>query len=200
MKYTRNQNLLDIIEIQPEIFYDFRGEYIETWNKKYYEQINKMVKQDIEWVQDDVSVSKKHVFRGLHGDYKTWKLIQCLQGDILVAIVDMRKESPTLHKHILITINDKNRKQLLIPPGFANGHLVMSDSCIFSYKQSTYYDGMDKQFTVRGDDPLIGIKWPIQYSILSSRDKYAKNIHISYEPPPTLKLNVSRSFLIPQKD
>ena len=186
MKFSTNQFLPNIIEIQPEIFYDFRGEYVETWNQKYYEKLFPYLQikdngyshflPKVEWVQDDVSISRRHVLRGLHGDSKTWKLIQCLQGDILVAVVDMRLESKTLHNHILISINDKNRKQILIPPNFANGHLVMSKQAIFSYKQSEYYDGMDKQFTVRWDDPEIGINWPITNPILSYRDKNQKNI------------------------
>jgi dTDP-4-dehydrorhamnose 3,5-epimerase len=88
----------------------------------------------------------------------------------------MRPESRTYLKHELFSINDKNRNQILIPPGFANGHLVMSDFGIFSYKQSTLYGGASKQFTVRWDDPKVGIEWPINNPILSSRDKNAKAI------------------------
>lgn len=171
MKFNRNNILLDVIEIQPEIFYDFRGEYIETFNEKYFDQIRSLIGTKIQWVQDDVSISRKHVLRGLHGDEKTWKLIQCLQGDILVVIVDMRENSKTYAKHIKITLNDKNRKQILIPPMFANGHLVMSEQAIFSYKQSEYYGNGLVQFTEKWDDLSLGIDWPISNPILSSRDK-----------------------------
>ena len=88
--------------------------------------------------------------------------------------VDMRPESHTYLEYETFTLNDKTRKQVLIPPGFANGHLVMSDYGIFSYKQTTLYGGAKKQFTVKWNDPKVGIEWPIDNPILSLRDKNAK--------------------------
>jgi len=110
----------------------------------------------------------------IFGDNKTWKLIQCLYGSMLATIVDMRHNSPSYLKWIQIPINDKNRTQVLVPAGCANGHLVMSEFGIFSYKQSEYYSGAENQFTVRWDDPSLNITWPIQNPILSERDKSAK--------------------------
>ena len=167
-KYT---DTLGIAVITPDVFHDFRGEYVETWNSETYK-----VFYDVEFKQDDISPSVKHTLRGLHGDFTTWKLVSCLYGSLLQVVVDMRPESRTYLKHELFSINDKNRNQILIPPGFANGHLVMSDFGIFSYKQSTLYGGASKQFTVRWDDPKVGIEWPINNPILSSRDKNAKAI------------------------
>jgi|TARA_R110000796_G_scaffold3176_2_gene12178 dTDP-4-dehydrorhamnose 3,5-epimerase len=167
-KYT---DTLGIAVITPDVFHDFRGEYVETWNSETYK-----VFYDVEFKQDDISTSVKHTLRGLHGDFTTWKLVSCLYGSLLQVVVDMRPESKTYLKHELFSINDKNRNQILIPPGFANGHLVMSDFGIFSYKQSTLYGGASKQFTVRWDDPKVGIEWPINNPILSSRDKNAKAI------------------------
>jgi|TARA_R110000822_G_scaffold217168_2_gene351670 dTDP-4-dehydrorhamnose 3,5-epimerase len=167
-KYT---DTLGIAVITPDVFHDFRGEYVETWNSETYK-----VFYDVEFKQDDISTSVKHTLRGLHGDFTTWKLVSCLYGSLLQVVVDMRPESRTYLKHELFSINDKNRNQILIPPGFANGHLVMSDFGIFSYKQSTLYGGASKQFTVRWDDPKVGIEWPINNPILSSRDKNAKAI------------------------
>jgi|TARA_B110000967_G_scaffold124991_1_gene127780 dTDP-4-dehydrorhamnose 3,5-epimerase len=167
-KYT---DTLGIAVITPDVFHDFRGEYVETWNSETYK-----VFYDVEFKQDDISTSVKHTLRGLHGDFTTWKLVSCLYGSLLQVVVDMRPESNTYLKHELFSINDKNRNQILIPPGFANGHLVMSDFGIFSYKQSTLYGGASKQFTVRWDDPKVGIEWPINNPILSSRDKNAKAI------------------------
>ena len=86
----------------------------------------------------------------------------------------MNVGSETYLQWDLISINDKNRKQVLIPPGYANGHLVMSDFGIFSYKQSTLYGGAKEQFTVNWDEPKINIPWPIDNPILSLRDKNAK--------------------------
>ena len=170
MKYKFSEKLPEVAIITPDIFYDFRGEYVETWNYEYYKAIHPKI--NIEWKQDDISTSIKGVLRGLHGDDKTWKLVQCLKGSILVAVVDMKKDSPTYLKSDLFTINEKNRQQVLVPPGYANGHYVLED-CIFSYKQSTLYQGQGAQFTIRWDDPKIQIPWPIKEPLLSSRDRNA---------------------------
>ena len=124
----------DCIILKPDIYYDYRGEYIETYNKNIYKTICEK-----EFVVDDISVSRRNVLRGLHGDFKTWKLIQCLYGAILQVVVDWRKNSSTYKQHLTFSINDKNRWQVLIPAGCLNGHLCLSKQCIFSYKQTQYY-------------------------------------------------------------
>ncbi len=173
MNYKFSTKLPDVAIIEPNIFYDYRGEYIETWNVESYKVFNN---GNITFKQDDISTSAKHTLRGLHGDFETWKLVQCLYGSLLQVVVDMRPNSKTYLQYDMFPINDKNRSQILIPPGFANGHLVMSDFGIFSYKQSTLYVGADAQFTVKWDDPKINIPWPINNPILSLRDKNAKLI------------------------
>jgi dTDP-4-dehydrorhamnose 3,5-epimerase len=173
MKYTHSKIFPEVVIIQPDIFYDFRGEYIETWNIENYKIFDK---GNIIFKQDDISVSSKHTLRGLHGDFETWKLVQCAYGSLLQVIVDMRSNSETYLQYDMFSINDKNRNQILIPPGFANGHLVMSDVGIFSYKQSTLYQGVNAQFTIRWNDPKINIPWPIENPILSLRDKNAKSL------------------------
>jgi dTDP-4-dehydrorhamnose 3,5-epimerase len=173
MKFKYSEKLPEVAIIQLDVFYDHRGEYIETWNKENYKAFNN---GEIEFKQDDISTSVKHTLRGLHGDFETWKLVQCLYGSLLQVVVDMRPDSKTYLKYDMFSINDKNRNQILIPPGFANGHLVMSDFGIFSYKQSTLYQGQGAQFTVRWDDPKVNIAWPIENPILSLRDKNAKLI------------------------
>jgi dTDP-4-dehydrorhamnose 3,5-epimerase len=169
MKYTYSQKLPEVAIIQPDIFYDYRGEYIETWNIQNYQVFG-----DIEFKQDDISTSVKHTLRGLHGDFETWKLVSCVYGSLLQVVVDMREDSDTYLQYDMFSINDKNRNQILVPPGFANGHLVMSEFGIFSYKQSTLYQGAKAQFTVRWDDPKVNIAWPVNNPILSSRDKNAE--------------------------
>lgn len=171
MKFKFSSILPEVAIIQPEIFYDYRGEYVETWNQEHYKAFNH---GNIEFKQDDISTSVKHTLRGLHGDFETWKLVQCLYGSLLQVVVDMRPDSENYLKYDMFPINDKNRNQILIPPGFANGHLVMSEFGIFSYKQSTLYKGAGAQFTVRWNDPKVNIAWPIENPILSSRDKNAK--------------------------
>lgn len=169
MKYELSKKLPEVAIIQPDIFYDYRGEYIETWNVENYKTFG-----DINFKQDDISTSVRHTLRGLHGDNETWKLVSCVYGSLLQVVVDMREDSETYLKYDMFSINDKNRQQILVPPGFANGHLVMSEFGIFSYKQSTLYQGAKAQFTVRWDDPKVNIPWPIENPILSSRDKNAK--------------------------
>jgi len=159
----------DVVIIQPDIFYDFRGEYIETWNIKNYKIFNSKNKKII-FKQDDISTSIKHTLRGFHGDNRTWKLIQCVYGALYQVIVDNRPESDTYLKWEAFALNDKNRTQILIPPGFGNAHLVLSDTAVFSYKQSTLYEGQEKQFTIKWDDPRINAYWPIKNPILSERD------------------------------
>jgi dTDP-4-dehydrorhamnose 3,5-epimerase len=171
MKFEFSKILPEVAIIQPSIFYDYRGEYVETWNQEHYKAFNF---GKIEFKQDDISTSVKHTLRGLHGDFETWKLVQCLYGSLLQVVVDMRPDSENYLKHDMFPINDKNRNQILVPPGFANGHLVISDFGIFSYKQSTLYKGAGAQFTVRWNDSKVNIAWPIENPILSSRDKNAK--------------------------
>ena len=170
MKYKQSNKLPDVNLIIPDIFYDYRGEYVETWNDEQYKMLG-----NIEWKQDSFSTSVKNTLRGLHGDSTTWKLIQCLKGSIMLVAVDMRLKSKTYLKHDVFYLNEKNRHQVLIPPMFANGHYVVED-CIFSYKQSTLYTGAQNQFTVRWNDPSLNIVWPSENPILSLRDKFAELI------------------------
>jgi dTDP-4-dehydrorhamnose 3,5-epimerase len=176
MKFEYSKKLPDVAIITPDVFHDYRGEYVETWNIENYKAFDPPgAGNEIVFKQDDISTSVKHTLRGLHGDFITWKLVSCVYGSLLQAVVDMRVGSKTYLEWDLISINDKNRKQVLVPPGFANGHLVMSDFGIFSYKQSTLYGGAKEQFTVKWDEKKINIPWPIDNPILSSRDKNAKH-------------------------
>jgi len=154
-----------VLLIKPDVFEDFRGTYVETYNEKAYSKAG----IDVKFVQDDVSMSTKNVLRGLHGDSTTWKLISCPYGKIYVAVVNCDKDSNQYHKWECFTLSDRNKWQVLVPPKSANGHLVLSDLALFQYKQSTYYE-QQKQFTIRWDDPELGIWWPVKNPILSQRD------------------------------
>ena len=163
--------LENVLLVKPDIFEDFRGYYIETYNEEQYKKHG----IDVKFVQDDISVSKKHVLRGIHGDAETWKLISCLKGKIYVVIVNCDESSKDFGKWDSFDLSDKNRHQVLIPPKFGTSHLVLSDEAIFHYKQSTYYNPkVLKQFTYRFDDPRFNISWPIKNPILSKRDKMGK--------------------------
>jgi len=165
----------DVVIIQPDVFYDFRGEYIETWNVETYKGFNsKEYNKQLEWKQDDISTSIKYTLRGFHRDSNTWKLIQCVYGALYQVVVDNRPKSKNYLKWEAYALNDKNRTQILIPPGFGNAFLVLSDIAVFSYKQSTLYQGKEKQFTIKWDYPKVGAYWPIDNPILSERDIKAK--------------------------
>ncbi len=150
----------------PTIHEDYRGEYIETYNEKLYQEAGINVK----FVQDDISVSHRGVLRGLHGDSETWKLVSCLYGRFWLVVVNWDAASPQFRQWEAFTLSDKNHLQVLVPPKFANGHLVMSNVAIFSYKQSQYYS-REKQFTIRWDDERLAIWWPVRTPILSQRDQ-----------------------------
>lgn len=151
---------------KPETFEDHRGEYVELYNERSYHEAGCKV----HFVQDDFSASRKDVLRGLHGDKETWKLISCLRGEFYFVILDYREGSPTFGEWQSFVLTEKNHMQVLVPPGFANGHLALSDRIIFHYKQSAYYNPRG-QFSVRWDDERFKIWWPIKNPILSRRDE-----------------------------
>ena len=148
----------------PTISLDHRGSYVETWNADYG-----MICP--EFVQDDVSTSARNVLRGIHGDSETVKLISCLYGLFYLVIVDWR-EGSTKGQWEGFYLSDQNRLQVLVPPDYGNGHVVLSDVALFAYKQSTRYD-RGRQFTLRWDDPSLKIWWPCTSPILSQRDSEA---------------------------
>ena len=149
----------------PTVFEDFRGSYVEIYNRELYHAAG--ITQD--FIQDDISTSTRHVLRGLHGDSRTWKLVSCLYGKFYLVVLDLDESSPTHGQWTGFTLSDSNRKQVLIPPHHGNGHLVMSETAIFHYKQTTDYD-RSGQFTVLWNDPRYRIFWPVKTPILSVRD------------------------------
>jgi dTDP-4-dehydrorhamnose 3,5-epimerase len=166
---THQTSLAGVTLIQPSTFEDHRGTYVETYNVSDY-VANGI---EVEFVRDDISTSSKHVLRGIHYDNKTWKLIQCMEGRIYFVVVDMRPDSSQYLKWQSFVLSSENRTQILVPPGFANGHLVLSDKCIFHYKMSEYYDPENEKI-LRWDDPRVGIFWPVKDPQLSMKDSEAK--------------------------
>lgn len=154
----------------PTIFEDFRGTYVETYNLEQYREAG----VDVEFVEDDISVSTRHVLRGIHGNQETWKLVSCLQGKFYLVVVNWDQESSQHGQWVSFTLSDQNHQQVLIPPKFGNGHVVLSDRAIFHYKQSTYYN-REGQFTLLWNDPTLNISWPVSDPILSDRDRDASN-------------------------
>jgi len=159
-------NLKGVLQIELDVFEDFRGEYVEMYNEALYKENG----IDIKFIQDDISVSSRNVLRGIHGDSETWKLISCLHGKFYLVVVNADKESADFGKWQSFVLSEKNRMQVLVPPKHGNAHLVLSETTIFHYKQSSYYD-RSKQFTYKWDDPKFNIFWPIDNPILSQRDQ-----------------------------
>ena len=150
--------------IKPTIYEDYRGTNFESYNASNYYTIPN------QFVVDSISTSRKHVLRGIHGDNRTTKLISCLYGTIYFVVLDCRSDSETYHQWQSFTLSDRNKYQVLVPPGFGNAHLVMSDECVFSYKLDQYYE-RSSQFTYRWNDDRFNIYWPIKNPILSERDR-----------------------------
>ena len=146
-------------------FKDNRGLIWTSWNKK---------KINLNFKHDKFSLSKKNVFRGLHYDNKTWKLISCHYGKIFFVVVNCNKNSKNYLKYKSWILDGEKNIQILVPPMYANGHLCLSDVCLFHYKLSYKgkYADVDKQKILKWNDSKINIKWPFKKKfILSNRDK-----------------------------
>lgn len=149
----------------PFAFEDYRGANIETFHQR--ELNNAGV--DVQFIRDSLSISRKSVLRGLHGDTMTWKLISCLAGELFLVVVNMDLHSPQYLRWEGFTLSQANRLQVLVPPNFANGHLILSESAHFFYKMSHDHNRAN-QFTVAWNDPSLGISWPVSDPIVSDRD------------------------------
>tara|TARA_B100001123_G_C14990911_1_gene899533 strand:+ start:65 stop:556 length:492 start_codon:yes stop_codon:yes gene_type:complete len=149
-------------------FIDKRGFFWTSWKKE--------LKLKMNFNHDKFSLSKKNVLRGLHGDSKTWKLVSCPYGKFLLVVVNYNKTSKDFLKWKSWILSHKNGVQVLIPPNFANGHLCLSDKCLFHYKLSYKgkYADVKHQFSLKWNDPKINIKWGIKNPILSLRDIRSK--------------------------
>ena len=160
-----------VLHIKPQVFEDHRGEYIELYNEKAY----KTAGIDVKFIQDDISVSFKHVLRGIHGDSKTHKLVSCLLGSFYLVIVNCDEKSQQFGHWQSFVLTDRNRYQILIPPNHGVAHLAMTDKIMFHYKQSTDYNP-SIQFTYRWDEPKFNIWCPVKTPILSMRDEIGRYV------------------------
>ena len=168
MQVTKTK-LEGVLLIKPEVFEDFRGQYVETYNEEMYNKNGITVK----FVQDDISVSSRNVLRGVHGDAETWKLVSCHYGKFYLVVVNGDRDSTEFGKWQSFVLSDANRHQVLIPPKHGNGHLVLSELAIFHYKQNTYYNPKG-QFTFLWNDPQLKMWWPTDNPILSQRDQLGR--------------------------
>ena len=145
--------------IQPKVFNDARGYFFEAWKKEEFEQHVGRV----DFIQDNESKSSYGVLRGLHyqkGDSSQAKLVRVIKGRVVDVAVDIRRNSPTFGKYVMVELSDENRRQFFIPRGFAHGFLVLSDEAVFTYKVDNPY-APQSEASIRYDDPDIAINWPI---------------------------------------
>ena len=156
-----------VLIIQPEVFSDSRGFFLESFNRKKYQSIG----IDDEFVQDNHSRSVRNVLRGLHFQKNNpqGKLVRCTKGKVLDVIVDIEKDSDTFGKHVMVELSEENATQVWIPPGYAHGFLVLSENADFNYKCTAYYDPNDQR-GIMWNDPFLNIQWPVTKPILSEKD------------------------------
>ncbi|MEO2050412.1 MAG: dTDP-4-dehydrorhamnose 3,5-epimerase [Allomuricauda sp.] len=159
--------------LEPTVHEDERGYFFESYNHKDFCEA---ISQEVNFVQDNISHSKRGVLRGLHfqkGEHAQAKLVSVLQGKIQDVVVDLRKDSPTFGQHFSFILSDENKKQLFVPRGFAHGFLTLSDSAQVFYKCDNYYN-KNAECGIRFDDAALGIDWQMKKDelLLSQKDQF----------------------------
>jgi dTDP-4-dehydrorhamnose 3,5-epimerase len=170
-------NITGLLIFKPKVFKDDRGFFFESFNKQNFDE----TKLNFQFLQDNISKSKKGTIRGLHyqvGDKAQGKLCFVLYGNVLDVAVDIRFGSPTFGKYFSCELSEENHQQLWIPPGFAHGFSVLSDEAIFAYKCTENYS-KDHERAILFNDPDLKIDWKVKNPIVSQKDlsaKYFKDI------------------------
>lgn len=161
-------DIAGLLVIEPKVFGDARGYFLETWNEQRYREAG----LDARFVQDNMSLSRRGILRGLHfqNPGAQGKLVSVIEGEVFDVAVDLRRSSPTFGRWHGLTLSGETKRQFFIPPGFAHGFAVMSDTALFHYKCTALYSIKD-ELTLVWDDPEIGIEWPLKDPVLSEKDK-----------------------------
>lgn len=159
-----------VVIVEPKVFGDERGFFMETWNEARYREAG----LPYEFVQDNLSFSQHGVLRGLHfqNPNQQGKLVYVLQGEVFDVAVDIRAGSPNFGEWTGTMLSAENKRQFYVPEGFAHGFVVTGDSALFAYKCTDRYNG-DAEGSVLWNDPEIGIEWPIEEPTLSGKDANA---------------------------
>jgi dTDP-4-dehydrorhamnose 3,5-epimerase len=154
--------------IEPKVFGDERGYFLETWNRERYGAQG----LSADFVQDNLSFSRRGIVRGLHfqSPNPQGKLVQVLHGEVFDVVVDLRRSSRTFAQWEGIHLSSENKRQFYVPPGFAHGFAALSESALFHYKCSSPYSPAD-ELTLLWNDPDLGIAWPVESPILSEKDR-----------------------------
>ncbi len=164
--------LPEVLIVEPRVFGDARGFFLESWNQRVFDDA---VAQSVRFVQDNHSRSARGVLRGLHYQLQQpqGKLVRVVTGRVFDVAVDMRRDSPRLGQWAGVELSADNHRTLWIPPGFAHGFLVLSDSADFLYKATEYYAPADEH-CVAWNDPALGIEWPLEAGVppqVSAKDQ-----------------------------
>lgn len=171
MKYIET-DIQGVYIIEPNVFKDARGYFMEAWKQTDFEQhIGR-----VDFIQDNESKSSYGVLRGLHyqkGDLCQAKLVRVIKGRVLDVAVDLRRSSATFGQHVMVELSEENRRQFFIPRGFAHGFLVLSDEAVFTYKVDNVY-APQAEAGVRWNDPQLGIDWPIDPKDVQTSEKDLK--------------------------
>jgi len=155
-----------VLLIKPDIFKDKRGLFVSLYDTQDFKEKVTSVR----FVQDGISISKKNVLRGIHGDLITWKLVTCLKGKLHVVLVNCNPKKEDFGKWQAFSLSGRNKHQVLVPPDYGNSYLSQAENSICYYKQSTLYVP-DRQFSYKWNDPKFNIDWPVKEPILSGRDE-----------------------------
>ena len=169
MNFIRTQ-IPDVVIVEPVVHGDARGYFVETYRK---DKLEAFLGYAIDFCQDNESKSKKGVLRGLHYQlppYAQTKLVRVITGSVLDVAVDIRKGSPTFGEYVAVELTEENKRQLLVPRGFAHGFVVLSDEATFAYKVDNYYAPTHDR-GIAFDDPAIGIDWRLDPASLQLSDK-----------------------------
>ena len=151
--------IAEVLVIEPAVFGDARGAFFESWNRRAF---SKLAGRDVDFVQDNHSVSARGVLRGLHYQLHQpqGKLVRVVAGEVFDVVVDLRRSSPTFGRWVGETLSAQNRRMMWVPEGFAHGFLVLSDLAEFLYKTTDYY-APEHERTLLWNDPAIGVTWPL---------------------------------------
>ena len=171
MDYIKTE-IEGVYVIQPKVFNDARGYFMEAWKQ---EEFNEHIGR-VDFIQDNESKSSHGVLRGLHyqkGETSQAKLVRVIKGRVLDVAVDIRKSSPTFGKHVMVELSEDNKRQFFIPRGFAHGFLVLSEEAIFTYKVDNPYSPQTEA-GIRWNDPDLAIEWPIDPEQVQTSEKDLK--------------------------
>lgn len=165
--------LADCLLLEPRVFGDERGFFLESWNERVFAEIG----LDVHFVQDNHSRSRRGILRGLHYQVRQpqGKLVWVVTGEVFDVAVDLRRDSPTFGRWQGFRLSAGNKRRLWVPPGFAHGFLVLSDFADFCYKCTDYYAPAHER-TLRWDDPALAINWPLDGGRPSVSDKDAAGL------------------------